>query len=306
MTRPQKAFVLLAAAAFVALLALTYGFESNPEPPAQEPEGTTSPAKSNPPEGNTNQPGSSRPTDYVETVHGVSFTMKAIPGGTFLMGCGLEDEPCADDEWADRAAQQRQTTANVAPFYLAETEATWELYQTCIDAGACPDNDADGGDNGWGKGQRPVIEVSRDDVVNQFLPWLNQLTGRDYRLPSEMEWEYAARAGTTSRFSWGETADCSQARYGYVSGECGGRASTDPVMSFPPNGFGLYDMHGNVWEMVQDCWTEDDEATCVEFVLRGGSWLNAPVNLRSAARFHHDRSYRESGDGFRLAHDTTP
>ena len=108
-----------------------------------------------------------------------------------------------------------------------------------------------------------------------------------------------------TRFSWGETADCSRARYGYVSDECGARASTDPVKSFEPNGFGLFDMHGNVWEMVQDCWTDDDQAACVEFVLRGGSWLNAPVNLRTAARFRHERTFRESGDGFRLAHDTS-
>ncbi|MEM1127559.1 MAG: formylglycine-generating enzyme family protein [Bacteroidota bacterium] len=304
----RKALLLLGASvlgAVFAVLALAHGFEKTSAPlsPVEAPGHTLAASQPDLPGGRPTQRHSPRSTDYVETVAGVSFTMKAIPGGTFLMGCSLEEEPCADAEWADHKTGQRQHRADVASFYLAETEATWALYQTCIDAGACPDNTADGGDNGWGKGNRPVIEVSRDDVVDLFLPWLNGLTGQTYRLPTETEWAYAARAGTTTRFSWGEVADCSRARYGYVSKECGVQASTDPVQSFEPNGFGLYDMHGNVWEMVQDCWTENDEATCAEFVLRGGSWLNAPVNLRSAARFRHERSYRESGDGFRLAHD---
>ncbi|MEO1085402.1 MAG: formylglycine-generating enzyme family protein [Acidobacteriota bacterium] len=252
--------------------------------------------------------------DYVEKVGEVSFVMKAIPAGTFSMGCGIEDEPCADEEWASKAAGQRQRVESVDAFYLAETETTWALYQLCIDAGACPDNEADGGDNGWGKGTRPVIEVSWNQVTESFLPWLNRKTGKSYRLPNEVEWEYAARAGTRTRYSWGHDIDCDQARYGFVSKECGTVASTEPVKSYAPNAWGLYDMHGNVWEFVSDCWrggpqsravgaeSPATEALCVEAVLRGGSWLNAPKNLRSSARFKHDRTYRESGDGFRVAH----
>ncbi|GAB5535487.1 MAG: hypothetical protein Rubg2KO_17360 [Rubricoccaceae bacterium] len=245
-------------------------------------------------------------SDFAETVHGVAFTMKAIPGGTFRMGCGEADEPCADAEWVDKAAGRRQRLVEVEPFYLAETETTWALYQTCIDAGVCRDNAEDGADNGWGKGERPVIEVSWDDVVETFLSWLNGETGREYRLPTEAEWEYAARAGSTTRYTWGNEIGCLDARYGYMSEACGTQAATDPVKSFSPNAFGLYDMHGNVWEFVQDCWDGSDTASCTEVVLRGGSWLNEPKNLRSAARFRHDRTYRESGDGFRLAHSLRP
>lgn len=242
--------------------------------------------------------------DFVESVQGVSFVMKAIEGGSFSYGCALEDEPCADAERINPAQGQR--LEEVEPFYLAETETTWALYELCIEAGSCRNNDVDGGDNGWGKGTRPVIEISWIDVTESFLPWLNRQTGKNYRLPTEVEWEYAARAGTSTRYSWGPEIDCSKARYGYASEECGTVASTEPVKSYEPNAFGLYDMHGNVWEFVSDCWRPRSERTaeepCRETVLRGGSWLNAPHNLRSAARFRHDRTYRESGDGFRLAH----
>ncbi|MEM8557567.1 MAG: SUMF1/EgtB/PvdO family nonheme iron enzyme [Bacteroidota bacterium] len=259
-------------------------------------------------------------SDYTETVQGVPFVMKALPAGSFLQGCGEADEPCAAEEWVDHDAGIRQRTMTVDAFYLAETETTWALYQRCIEAGACPDNTADGGDNGWGKGTRPVIEVSWDDITTAFLPWLNRETGGRYRLPTEAEWAYAARAGTTTRYAWGDEADCSMARYGFMSEDCGRLDSTAPVKSYPPNAFGLYDMHGNVWEYVADCWQPGYPAPshgealqvqenpfggegCQEYVLRGGSWLNAPHNVRTAARFRHDRTYRESGDGFRLAHD---
>jgi len=246
-------------------------------------------------------------SDFTETVGATSFTMKAIPGGTFMMGCGLHEEPCAIAEWADKANDQRKREVTVAPFYLAETETTWALYQQCIDSGVCEDNAFDGGDNGWGKGQRPVIEVSWDEFTSVFLPWLNAQTGAAYRLPTEAEWAYAARAGTDTRFSWGDTIDCSNAKFGYMAQMCG-PPSTMPVKSYAPNAFGLYDMHGNVWEFVSDCWTDHSStdtnpATCTEFVLRGGSWLNAPDDLRIAIRARHERTYHESGDGFRLAHD---
>ncbi len=237
--------------------------------------------------------------DYTEEMGAVRFVMKEIPGGTFMAGCGLEDEPCSNEERIDKSAGKSQREVVVAPFYMAETEMTWSVYQQCIDAGACLNSDGVGGDNGWGKGDRPVIEVSWDEVTQVFIPWLNEKTGRNYRLPTEDEWEYAARAGTITRFSWGNEIDCSFARYGFHVDQCGKSPGTLPVKSFAPNAFGLYDMHGNVWEFVQDCW--DD--TCQEIVLRGGSWLNEPMYLASAARYRHDRTYRESGDGFRLAHD---
>jgi formylglycine-generating enzyme required for sulfatase activity len=253
------------------------------------------------------------PRDYTESVDGVSFTLKAIPGGPFMMGCGLQEEPCRRDEWGERRRRLRQVRVSVAPFYLAETETTWALYQRCIDAGACPDNRGDGGDNGWGAGSRPVIEVSWNEITGAFLPWLNGKTGKRYRLPTEAEWEYAARAGSIGRYSWGSRIDCGKARYGYSSGECGRQMGTAPVRSFPPNELGLYDMYGNVWEFVADCWdgppspgSTAANGECQEFVLRGGSWLNEGAELRASNRFRHDRRFRESGDGFRLARDVAP
>lgn len=246
--------------------------------------------------------------DLIEDIDGVRFVMKEIPSGGFMMDDVLTDKPLGFERSINQSQEIEQWEILMDSFYMAETETTWELYQLCIDEGACGYNEADGGDNGWGKATRPVIEISRDEVTEMFIPWLNSKTGKNYRLPTEAEWEYAARAGSTTRYSWGDEIDCSQARYGYASNECGGQLGTDPVKSYPPNAFGLYDMHGNVWEMVADCWTESasscpqpNEEPCQEFVLRGGSWLNDGAELCSAFRFRHHRSYRESGDGFRLA-----
>lgn len=251
------------------------------------------------------------PRDYTESVDGAAFVMKAIDGGLFMMGCGLHDEPCRPEEWVDRAHRRAQIRVSLPPFYLAETETTWALYQRCIDAGACPDNRADGG---WGKGSRPVIGVSRDDVTGAFLPWLNQRTGKRYRLPSEAEWEYAARAGSIRRYSWGAWIDCDRARYGYAAGECGRQAGTVPVKSFRPNANGLYEVHGNVRELVAACWDAPSSlpdgaaatSACDQIVLRGGSWMDAGTDLRSATRFRQDRRAREATGGFRLAHDVEP
>ncbi|MFK7846389.1 MAG: formylglycine-generating enzyme family protein [Rhodothermales bacterium] len=250
--------------------------------------------------------------DYSEQVRGASFVMKEIPGGVFMMGCGLEDEPCANEEGIDKSGGKSLRQVVIEPFYLAESEMTWEVYERCIDAGVCRPNDEDGGDNGLGKADLPVIEVSWNEVTQDFIPWLNQETGRSYRLPTEAEWEYAARAGTTTRYSWGNEITCAHARYGYHVDQCGKQFGSLPVKSFSPNAFGLFDMHGNVWEFVQDCWSNGltnnaleglEPGECKEIVLRGGSWLNEPLFLGSASRYRHDRTYRESGDGFRLAHD---
>ena len=146
-------------------------------------------------------------------------------------------------------------------------------------------------DSGFGRGTKPVINVNWDDA-QQYVAWFSKMTGQPYRLLTEAEWEYAARAGTTTAYSWGD-------EIGKGNANCNGCGSkwdnreTSPVGSFKPNAFGLYDMHGNVWQWVQDCyhdnyngaptdgsaWTSGD---CSRRVLRGGAWGNFPRNLRAA------------------------
>ena len=250
-----------------------------------------------------------KPQDFTQQVGSVSFVMKYIPPGSFMMGCGVLDQPCYVGDTAAQFSATGKQWRQVNAFYLAETETTWDLYDRCIAEMVCPDNQADGGDNGWGKGRRPVIEVSWLDVTQYFLPWLNQKTQKSYRLPFEYEWEYAARAGSDGRFSWGNEITCAQANYGFNNGACKQQPATKETKSYQPNAFGLYDMHGNVWEMVQDCWqlrpnffpSDTADEACAEHVLRGGSWQSTGDYVASAARYRHDKTYRESGDGFRLA-----
>ena len=129
------------------------------------------------------------------------------------------------------------------------------------------------GDEGWGRGHRPVINVSWDDA-QAYVAWLSQRTGKPYRLPSEAEWEYACRAGTTTPFYFGPTISTDQANYHgnytYGSGQEGVyRKQTVPVGSFPANAFGLHDMHGNVWEWCADVWHDSYEGAPVD----GSAWV---------------------------------
>ena len=167
------------------------------------------------------------------------------------------------------------------------------------------------GDEGWGRGKRPVINVSWEDAV-AYAQWLSTVTGKPFRLPTEAEWEYAARAGTTSDFYWGQGEAKDFAWFNENSNN-----KTQPVGEKKPNAFGLYDMSGNVWEWVQDCWHDNyDQAPgdgsawqgqnngdCSRRVLRGGSWDNEPDWLRSAYRGRNYPGYRNYDIGFRLAQD---
>ncbi len=161
-----------------------------------------------------------------------------------------------------------------------------------------------------------MINVSWDDAKT-YVRWLARKTGRDYRLPSEAEWEYAARAGTTTAFHFGDRISPSQANYdgnySYNGGPKGVyRERTVAVGSFPANAFGLHDVHGNVWEWVEDCWNDnyegaprDDDARttgdCSSHVLRGGSWNELPGSLRAAGRGVVDTGFRVDNIGFRIA-----
>ena len=173
------------------------------------------------------------------------------------------------------------------------------------------------GDSGWGRGTRPVINVSWNDA-KAYAAWLSAQTGKTYRLPSESEWEYAARAGTRTRYSWGDNIGRNRAN----CGGCGSKwddEQTAPVGRFAANGFGLFDMHGNVYEWVEDCYVDsyagapiDGSArrsgcgSDVRAVVRGGSWAIGPPRLRAAFRGWVTPSNRDRSLGFRLVQDLNP
>ena len=184
-------------------------------------------------------------------------------------------------------------------FEVGRYEVTFAQWDACVAAGGCDDSGARaaGGDNGWGRGNRPVIEVSWDDAQS-YVRWLRQRTGQRYRFLTSTEWDIAARAGTTTNFSWGDQDPvCDQnARNGANFSACTDDR-TRPVGSFQPNAFGLYDMHGNVREWVEDCY----DTSCSSRVLRGGSWYNPPEYLRSANRIGNTPTYRINYSGFRVA-----
>ena len=186
----------------------------------------------------------------------------------------------------------------------------------CVAAGGCGGHHLN--DAGWGRGRRPVIDVNWDNA-KAYVRWLSRRTGKSYRLLSEAEWEYAARAGTAGPFHTGSTISTNQATYTYGAGREGlYREKTVPVGSFPANVFGLYDVHSNVWERAEDCWHSSYRGAsvggsawtsggdCGKRVLRGGSWNNQPGNLRSAFRHGNPAGDRSFSIGFRVARTLTP
>ena len=230
--------------------------------------------------------------------------MVLIPAGVFQMGCSSGG--CRSDERPVHSVQIPR------PFAIGRFEVTFAQWDSCAAAGGCGMHRP--ADKGWGRGNRPVINVSQRDA-EAYAQWLSRETGERYRLPSEAEWEYAARAGSQTRYPWGNEmvsnmANCS---------DCGSRwgdNQTAPVGSFPPNNFGLHDMHGNVWERLADCWNgsysrapNDGRAwmrgNCSRNVLRGGSWTNAGKDLRSANRNENTADTRSDSLGFRVARDVS-
>ena len=232
--------------------------------------------------------------------------MVVIPAGSFQMG-SPSNEPQRD---GDEGPQRRVT---IPAFAMAKTEVTFNEWNACVADGSCSHRP---GDQGWGRGNRPVINVSWNDA-QEYVRWLSRTTGEEYRLPSESAWEYAARAGTTTRFNTGNCISTDQANFdgnfppsGCSKGQY--RKRTVAVGSFPGNAFGLHDMHGNVWEWVQDCWNDsyreapsDGSAwlagDCGRAVLRGGSWTYYGQLLRSANRNGNPRDNRLNFIGFRPA-----
>ncbi len=230
--------------------------------------------------------------------------MVAVKAGKFRMGCQGNDK-CHDSE-------KPVLDMNVADFEIGKYEVTFEMWDACYAQGGCKQYPKD---EGWGRGKRPVVNVSWNDI-QEFLSWINKKTGKNYRLPTEPEWEYAARAGTNSVYSWGDEV-------GQNNANCNGCGSqwdkkqTAPVGSFAANPWGIYDMHGNVWEWVSDCkwsykdsiadadastWQESKSGKCESGrVVRGGSWSSYPEYLRAALRLGFSPEIGYDFNGFRLA-----
>ena len=234
--------------------------------------------------------------------------MVVVPAGSYLMG-SPRLEPGRE---ADEGPLHRVRIAQA--FAVGVYEVTFDEWEACVRAGGC---DGYRPDQGWGRSRRPVINVSWEDA-QQYVSWLSSRTGEQYRLLSESEWEYVARAGTTTPFHTGETISTELANFNgeltYGDGYSGiYRRQTIPVGSFPANGFGLHDVHGNVWEWVEDCWNAGYEgaprdgsawgsAQCGRRVVRGGAWYYAPRLLRSAYRSWNFAGNRSSEfGGFRVA-----
>ncbi len=225
--------------------------------------------------------------------------MVLLPAGSFRMGSPEDEADRVYDEGPQRAVRF------AAPLFVSRTEITFAQWQACVAGGGCADNPQPG-DNGWGRGNRPVIGLNYGDAMS-YAAWLSAKTGKPYRLLSEAEWEYAARAGTTTRFHWGD---------GFGGGEanCDGCGSewdnekTAPVASVAPNAFGLHDMPGNTWEWTSDCYRPSYKgaprsaeprtaANCRKRVVRGGAWNDDPTYLRSATRNWQRPTRRDKYNG---------
>ncbi len=230
-------------------------------------------------------------------------TMVIIPGGRFLMGSPVEELQRNDDE--------RQHEVEVASFALGKHAVTFEEYDRFVIA----IDRKKPSDRNWGRGRRPAINITWFDAM-AYAEWLSRQTGQDYRLPTEAEWEYACRAGTTTPFSFGTTISIEQANYDgnyvYDEGQKGMyREKTVEVDQFPVNAWGLYEVHGNVWEWTGSEYDESYGGAELRVVsnpnsgghrvLRGGSWDDEPERLRSAARIWIAPRLRYDYAGFRLA-----
>ncbi len=236
------------------------------------------------------------------TMNSESPEMVVIRFGAFEMGSSKNDPDAYHNEFPQHKVVFRK------PFAIGKYEVTFDEY----DLFAKATGRRRPGDLGWGRGTRPVIDVSWDDAM-AYARWLSKQTGARYRLPSESEWEYIARARTTSNYWMGDDIGRNQANCKGCGSKWDSR-QTAPVGSFNANKFGLYDTAGNVWEWVQDCWHDGyygvpadgsarKEPKCAQRVIRGGSWTNFPRYTRSAHRSWYFQDYRNYYIGFRLARD---
>jgi formylglycine-generating enzyme required for sulfatase activity len=232
--------------------------------------------------------------------------MVVVPAGEFVMG----SPPTEKRRMPDEVPQHTVTIAR--PFAVSKYDVTFNDWDACVSVGGCP-REGRAGDVDWGRDTRPVIYVSWDDA-QQYVAWLSLMTGKPYRLLSDAEFEYAARAGTQTAYPWGNDIGKNNANCAGCGSQWSGSAGTwqtAPVGSFAANRFGLHDMVGNVWKWVQDCyhpnyngaptdgstWTGGD---CTARVIRGGSWGGGPEYVRPAFRDRSSTNDRNYTLGFRV------
>jgi len=224
--------------------------------------------------------------------------MLTIPAGQFDMGS------IAASAYTDE--KERRTVTFAKPFAIGKYEVTFAEWDACVADGGCAHKPSD---QGWGRDRRPVTNVSWDDVQT-YVAWLSKKTGKKYRLPTEAEWEYAARAGTATDYFWGDDVGTGKAQCKGCGGK--GEVGTTPVGGFEPNAFGLHDTVGNVREWVQDCYLYEygkapkdgsaaTEKDCQLRTLRGGSWNDQPRDVRSTYRYKANPWNSYALLGFRVA-----
>ena len=247
-----------------------------------------------------NEAGSSRQPGAIIRDCDVCPELVVVPAGTFRMG-DLSGGGDADEGPV-------RTVTIPRPFAVGRHETTFAQWDACAAAGACRQGV---GDIGFGRGERPVILVTWEDA-RAYVAWLSRLTGKPFRLPSEAEWEYMARAGSETKYPWGNDAGRGRAN----CDGCGSRwddTRPAPVGSFPANGFGVHDAIGNVYEWVEDCGrysydgapsdgsVREPDGACRLRMMRGGSWLSLPRASRPANRVTNPVGYRDVNIGFRVA-----
>jgi len=261
--------------------------------------------------------------------------MIVVPAGSFTMGSPASEAGHKTDE-------EPITKVEVRSFALGETDVMRGQWRAFVEDTHWPDGlgcaysglpKEESGQASWRHlgfqqgDDEPVVCVSWNEA-QAYVQWLSRRTGRDYRLPTEAEWEYAARAGTTTAYPWGDTASHDRANYGSetcctsATGGADRWLYTSPVRSFPPNGFGLYDMIGNAWQWTQDCYVDTlverpssaaavNRDRCQFRVARGGTWGDTPALIRSSARNYAPpprmmvAEYRSAGFGLRVASSDT-
>jgi len=239
--------------------------------------------------------------------------MVVVPAGRFTMGAP-KHEPASS-----KSERPQRVVAFARPFAVGRFAVTFAEWDACLaDRGCFGQRPSD---QGWGRGRRPVINLTWHDA-DAYVRWLARRTGRPYRMLSEAEREYAARAGTTTPFWWGAQASTDRANYNgdlvYACGKKGeNRGRTLPADSFAPNPFGLHQVHGNVSDWVEDCWNDSYDGApadgsawkdghCHMRVMRGGAWSRTPKAMRSASRIAFGSDISMQYFGLRVARSIAP